>query len=383
MAVAQRCSVRLRRAGMAALTGVSVLTLAVVSTAPATAFGLGSTDDVSRTLDGARRKAEMPPPRRDGAQGREDPQPSAAAPPAPSDPAAPNAAQTASPPEAPAAQPVAPVQSAQPAPQQMTVPAASARTAASSTPPASRVNGGKPAAQDPSGEVLTLPKPDYYAERAKEVLAAERKGEIKPHPLQAASPDYDIMLCEAGCAQPGLQILSKKPRTEAVSATGPEGIVKSPNAGPECIGGCGEPRSDAASYLAPAGQAPRVIDEAAGAWMTSVSPSGAKAHKKVPEVQASNGQAATGTVATDAGPAATLPTATASQGKGPDAKPSQAAPAATAAASAAAQSPEPSTRGTKVDGKSASSAPAKSATSEDWMARINREREAKKAAAGQ
>ncbi|WP_072396633.1 hypothetical protein [Hyphomicrobium sp. CS1GBMeth3] len=41
---------------------------------------------------------------------------------------------------------------------------------------------------------------DYYTRRARTILDREKARLAKPHPLAAAHPDQDIVVCEAGCA---------------------------------------------------------------------------------------------------------------------------------------------------------------------------------------
>src|SRR5689334_19270095 len=43
------------------------------------------------------------------------------------------------------------------------------------------------------------PQADYYTRRAESVIAAEKKAAMAPHPLAAAHPGFDIVVCEAGC----------------------------------------------------------------------------------------------------------------------------------------------------------------------------------------
>src|SRR5688572_28447053 len=40
---------------------------------------------------------------------------------------------------------------------------------------------------------------DYYTRRARDILKAERAARIRPHPLAAAYPGMDVVVCEAGC----------------------------------------------------------------------------------------------------------------------------------------------------------------------------------------
>ena len=40
---------------------------------------------------------------------------------------------------------------------------------------------------------------DYYTQRARRTLEAEKRAVVKPHPLAANYPGMDIVVCEAGC----------------------------------------------------------------------------------------------------------------------------------------------------------------------------------------
>lgn len=52
------------------------------------------------------------------------------------------------------------------------------------------------AAASPPGAAATA---DYYTRRAESVIEAEKKGASKQHPLAAAHPGFDVVVCEAGC----------------------------------------------------------------------------------------------------------------------------------------------------------------------------------------
>ncbi len=56
----------------------------------------------------------------------------------------------------------------------------------------------EPTAPPPKAQSST---DDYYTRRAKSILAAEKAGEAKPHPLAASFPGMDIVVCEAGCPE--------------------------------------------------------------------------------------------------------------------------------------------------------------------------------------
>jgi hypothetical protein len=115
---------------------------------------------------------------------------------------------------------------------------------------------------------------DFYGERAKEVLAEEQKTAIKLNPLQIAAPDYDVLICEAGC-QNGPGILAKRLKVQSPSATADRGtndrFISQKSA--ECRGGC----YDSGPRLSGLGMGrsaltPRVLGGEAGTWMTTVTP---------------------------------------------------------------------------------------------------------------
>ena len=55
--------------------------------------------------------------------------------------------------------------------------------------------------------------PSGDEEHAKQVLAAEGSNIVVLHPLQAAAPDYNIVVCEAGCGAQGPHIVYKIAKT--------------------------------------------------------------------------------------------------------------------------------------------------------------------------
>ena len=273
------------------LTAAIGLTLAAIvsslSVHPAAAFGLGSLSEVDKTLSAA-----QSPPKvlKDGAAGAKKmdgtlpapdataqmPKPAAdaatapsAATPAPLVPPAATASQTPAQVAAPAK--AAPV--AQPMPQPMNAAAAPATANAPKTPAAAAPANAAAGKQALKPAIPADPTKDYYAERAKQVLADEKKGTIKLHPLQLAAPEYDVTLCEAGCKSGGTQILSKELKSKAVSADGralPKDDAAPIVQGAECVGGCKHDEMAMMNTSAAGSTTPRVMGEQAGTWMTSV-----------------------------------------------------------------------------------------------------------------
>ncbi len=112
---------------------------------------------------------------------------------------------------------------------------------------------GPVAVADESPQVaMSDPAPsqdDYYTRRAKSILKAERARNIKPHPLAAAYPEMDIVVCEAGCPdRRGPEIVFK--RRHVVATETSEGLMVptsgsdaplahgSSQVGVACIAGC-------------------------------------------------------------------------------------------------------------------------------------------------
>lgn len=326
---------RSSRAGlMAALAAGLILTAA--DAGPAGAFGLGSIGDIVKGM------TSPPPPAHKPEKGAQQGEQDGASEP-PSAPASEPPARTEGPraDEGPAPSSVAPNHDLPSARQreQAAAPANDGRPQPlSANPSAAPTQAAAPEAHDatepdnagtaPAGIAqLPAPTPDYYAERAKEVLAQEEKGQIKLHPVQLAAPDYDITLCEAGCSAPGVQILSKRLKSEAVSVGDPGSKLKSAalDQGPDCLGGCTYSNDVPAGHSASG----RKADGEAGAWLTTTKPRTGESPEPAP-------------VASPAVVPAETPGAL------------------------VAPSPAPAKAASKM------------AAPEDWMARINRERAAKK-----
>lgn len=272
----------------------------------ARAFGLGSMSDVSKTLGSAGNTgpsmganeatvtvppaATMPKPAMSAPAAAPMPSPNAASPEKPATPPAPQAAAKSEPSMPGAAPAMMPSEPGQPkAPAAKPAEAAAAPVAAPGVPvvtPAPKaaemapVPSAPKAATTPASGAPSMPpaKPvdkaaDFYGDRAKELLAEEQKGAIKFHPLQLASPDYDVTVCEAGCKAGGPQVLSKQLKSAKRSATADAGVaadVAKLARRAECRGGC----YDAPSGLTKSAMSgpPKMMGEDAGNWMTTVSP---------------------------------------------------------------------------------------------------------------
>jgi hypothetical protein len=195
-------------------------------------------------------------------------------------------------------------------------------------------------------------------ERAKHILAAEKSPGGKLHPLQLAAPDYNIVVCEAGCGTQGAYVVYR------IAKTGVRSVVldakvsdRSITKNADCQGGCEGNRTGRSSAVAPT---VGTLPAETGNWMTApVAQPTAKAAPMAsitPPVLAAPVDLRP--VATDATPAPVAPTVIET--------PKPVASAAPAAPEAAphADAGKPATPGSR----------------EDWLARINRERAADKAA---
>ncbi|WP_295558033.1 hypothetical protein [uncultured Hyphomicrobium sp.] len=61
---------------------------------------------------------------------------------------------------------------------------------------------------------------DYYTRRAKGILKAEKAAWLEPHPLAAAYPGMDIVVCEAGCPdRSSAQVVSVRRHVEMTETT--------------------------------------------------------------------------------------------------------------------------------------------------------------------
>ncbi|MDQ8698303.1 hypothetical protein [Hyphomicrobium sp. LHD-15] len=81
----------------------------------------------------------------------------------------------------------------------------------------------------------SAPESDYYTRRAKAILDAEKAGESTPHPLAAAYPGMDVVVCEAGCPATGNpEIVFLRQHAVSTTASSKEAAPKSA----ACLGGC-------------------------------------------------------------------------------------------------------------------------------------------------
>ena len=287
--------------------------------------------------------------------------------------------------------------------EQDAAPAPSTNTPAPAGNPATAPKQAAPAkAADGEKHVAPTDTPDEFGRRAQQVLKAEKIND-KPHPLQAQYPDYNVVVCEAGCG-PGGKIVYKEKKglrtpidtAEMVpSAARAGGDVPASSSNILCVAGCGDskkvyrgverlagsearapaPKTAAVASPEAAPQsttpAPRVsalADAKSGKWITTVAPVAPAAAgdaasafeprvKKVKQVSgsgewlakinsertanAAETHVAAATAAPVASSAAKVTLAPAAQA--PQAKPAAAMPATkTAEASPAVASPAPS-----------------------------------------
>lgn len=111
---------------------------------------------------------------------------------------------------------------------------------------------------------------DYYTRRARTIIEAEKNEALKPHPLAAAYPGMDVVVCAAGCpGREGPQVVDIRPEP-AAAETAREGSMvptsasaQQPPAASEddaaCLAGC----YDSTAAVAP-------LPEPARPWATSV-----------------------------------------------------------------------------------------------------------------
>jgi hypothetical protein len=146
---------------------------------------------------------------------------------------------------------------------------------------------------EPQAAKTATPQPgsDYYGKRAKSILKGE-DGAINhaQHPLAAAHPGMDVVVCEGGCNEVPAEIIYMQPTTykpksaeqiaaeQAAKTSGVKGAKVTAPSAPGipasndivCLGGCYDtPRTYAAA--APRGAQPVALGE----WMTSVTPTSA------------------------------------------------------------------------------------------------------------
>lgn len=88
---------------------------------------------------------------------------------------------------------------------------------------------------------------DYYTRRARAILKKEKAGLAKPHPLAAAYPGMDVVVCAAGCADSqGAHVVFAREHAavtaEVQSVMVPTSASLSTDAvgsaGTICLGGC-------------------------------------------------------------------------------------------------------------------------------------------------
>ena len=110
-------------------------------------------------------------------------------------------------------------------------------------------------------------------DRAKDVLNSESKQSVVvPHALQLAAPDFNIVVCEAGCGDSRARVVYKQAKALMRSVANDPKLAYAPvTKNAECKGGCandgGTRRGSAAE------PAPKLLSPEAGNWLTKVAPS--------------------------------------------------------------------------------------------------------------
>jgi hypothetical protein len=164
-----------------------------------------------------------------------------------------------------------------------------------------------PASADPPLPVATTP--DYYSRRARETLAQDAKlSTTAPHPLAAAYPEHDVVVCEAGCANDYKpEIVSLRPKSARVitqsmmvptssDSPGPISVPRSATAplateaqsrAIDCIGGCYDTPKRYRARVAEQSASPKAGQSGAsatGGWATTVTREGGHAEPVAPAV---------------------------------------------------------------------------------------------------
>ena len=180
------------------------------------------------------------------------------------------------------------------APAPIAVPAKASEAPLTPTAPAATAAASPPA---PQANPVTTPAPAQAVapfnagisdeERAKQILANEQRGsKPKLHALQTESPDYNIVICEAGCGDSRAHVIYKQPVSAIRSALAdPAAANAALTKKAECRGGCDGNHSQKQASLG--GAAPALLNDTAGSWMTTVEPSAPKAPAASAKPQAS------------------------------------------------------------------------------------------------
>ena len=136
------------------------------------------------------------------------------------------------------------------------------------------------AGEEASPAPAAAPQADYYTRRAESVIAAEKKAATAPHPLAAAHPGFDIVVCEAGCpiGQTPEIVFAKRETEREKTLTQGEMVPTSSQADAKsayaaesnlaCIAGCYDKTA-----------AVEIRDDASTPWSTSIAPAAAAPEK--------------------------------------------------------------------------------------------------------
>ncbi|MDX2289030.1 MAG: hypothetical protein NW217_09445 [Hyphomicrobiaceae bacterium] len=111
---------------------------------------------------------------------------------------------------------------------------------------------------------------EVFDQRAKKVLEAEGKADLASHPLAAAYPGHDVVVCTAGCRHDTADIVYLERRAGKSTEAAASGLGSLPAEAVRnvvtCVGGCyGEAGSRFAGLH---GEAP-FLGHAAGSWLTT------------------------------------------------------------------------------------------------------------------
>ena len=126
-----------------------------------------------------------------------------------------------------------------------------------------------------TGPITPAPK-DYYGKRAESIIKTEDGAvHAPPHPLAAAHPGMDVVVCEGGCNEVPAEIVymqptTFKPKTAEEKAAEKAGKSLTNTRDIVCVGGCYDtPRQYAGADPRGMGASPL------GEWMTTVTPTSA------------------------------------------------------------------------------------------------------------
>ena len=216
---------------------------------------------------------------------------------------------------------------------------------------------------------------DDFGRRAQQALKEENAVQ-KPHPLQERYPDYDVVVCEAGCGAGGKIVYKEKKGTrktadvsELVTTAGSASAASTEEQGPMtlvCTAGCYdskkvtrsvEMRGGSAQAQAPATRASATADAMSGKWMPGegqAKRAGSESGSWMAKINGDHAAAAPSTAAAPTSTSAPATTVAKAELVAPAASPAPAAPVTKPVAAAALDARAPA----KAENPAAPNAPA-------------------------